>query len=192
MLRSFCLFIFRISGWKLDTNVPAQVKRCIVIAAPHTSNWDYWYAMAAFIIYRLKIRYAIKKEWMRFPFSLITKPLGGIAIDRSPKTENEPRLSHTEAMIELFKQNDELILLLTPEGTRSKNENWRTGFYHVAKEVGVPVFLGYVDYKEKKAGIGKAVYPSADMAKDMQEIMQFYQQFHAKFPENFSVDTNYL
>lgn len=191
MLRSFCLFIFRITGWKLDMNVPPQIKRCIVIAAPHTSNWDYWYAMAAFIIYRLKIRYAIKKEWMRFPFSLITKPLGGIAIDRSPKKEGVPHLSHTEAMINLFKENEELILLLTPEGTRSRNENWRTGFYHVAKEAGVPILLGYVDYNQKKAGIGKAVYPT-DMHKDMKEIMEFYKQFHAKYPENFSVDTNFL
>lgn len=191
MLRQFCLLIFRITGWKLDMNVPPQIKRCIVIAAPHTSNWDYWYAMATFIIYRLKIRYAIKKEWMRFPFSLLTGPLGGIAIDRSDKKEGTQRLSHSEAMTTLFKENEELILLLTPEGSRSRNENWRTGFYHVAKEAGVPILLGYVDYKEKKAGIGKAIYPT-DMHKDMQEIMEFYKGFHARYPENFSVDRNYM
>ena len=191
MLRFFCRFIFRVTGWKLDKNVPPQIKRCIVIAAPHTSNWDYWYAMAAFIIYRLKIRYAIKKEWIRFPFNLITKPLGGIGIDRSAKKEGKPRLSQTEALMALFKENDELILLLTPEGTRRKNKHWRTGFYHVAKECNVPILLGYVDYQKKIAGIGKIIYPT-DIDKDMKEIMQFYKQFHAKYPENFSVDINYL
>ncbi|MEP6844538.1 MAG: 1-acyl-sn-glycerol-3-phosphate acyltransferase [Panacibacter sp.] len=183
--------MFRTTGWKLDTNVPPQIKRCIVIAAPHTSNLDYWYAMAAFAMFGLKIRYAIKKEWMRFPFSMITKPLGGIGIDRAPKKEDDERISHTNAMVNLFKENEELILLLTPEGTRSRNENWRTGFYHVAKEAGVPILLGHVDYKEKKVGISKTIYPT-NMAQDMKEIMQFYQQFHAKFPENFSVDTNYV
>ncbi|HRI21897.1 MAG TPA: 1-acyl-sn-glycerol-3-phosphate acyltransferase [Panacibacter sp.] len=191
MFRSFCLFIFRITGWTADTNTPPEIKRCIIIAAPHTSNRDFWYAMAAFAIYRLKIRYTIKKEWMRFPFSLITKPLGGIAIDRTPRNGNENRISHTDAMIDLYKNNEELIILITPEGTRSKQEHWKTGFYHIAKGANVPICLGYVNYKDKIAGIAKTIYP-ADMEKDMKEIMEFYKNCHPKFPEKFSVDTNYL
>ncbi len=190
MFRAFCLFIFRITGWATDKNTPSEIKRCIVIAAPHTSNWDFWYAMAFFAIYRLNIRYTIKKEWMQFPFSLITKPLGGIAIDRSPRKENEGRISHTEAMIDLFKDEKELIVLITPEGTRSKQEHWKTGFYHIAKAAGVPVCLGYIDYKNKIAGIAKTIYPT-DMEKDMKEIMTFYKTKHGKFPEKFSADVNY-
>ena len=97
---------------------------------------------------------------MRFPFSLITKPLGGIAIDRSARKENEERISHTDAMIDLYKHEQELIVAVTPEGTRSKREQWKTGFYHIAKGAGVPICLGYIDYKEKKAGISKTIYPS--------------------------------
>ena len=108
--------MFRITGWNLDTNIPAETKRCIILAAPHTSNRDFWYTIASFAILGLKIRYTIKKEWMRFPFSIITKPLGGIAINRGPKKENEERLSHTEAMINLFRDNKELIIVITPEG----------------------------------------------------------------------------
>ena len=191
MFRSFCKFIFWISGWKVDTNVPPELKRCIVIAVPHTSNWDFWYAMASFTILRFPIRFTIKKEWMRFPFSIITKPAGGIAIDRSPKKADEQRISYVDAMIQLFKDNNELIVLITPEGTRSKREEWKTGFYHVAVGAGVPICLGYVDYKLKKAGIAKTIYPS-NFEKDMQEIMTFYQTVHPKFPEKFSVDTRYI
>ena len=127
---------------------------------------------------------------MRFPFSIITKPLGGIAINRGPKKENEERLSHTEAMINLFRDNKELIIVITPEGTRSKRTAWKTGFYHIARGAGVPICLGYVDYKEKKAGIGGTIYPS-DFDRDMRTIMDFYKQVHPKFPEKFSIDTNY-
>lgn len=191
MLRYLCSFIFKITKWKIDKNLPPELVKCIVVAAPHTSNWDYWYTMAAFKILKLKIRVTIKKEWMRFPFSLITAPLGGISIDRSPKQANEPRPSMVEVMTELFKDRKELIIVFTPEGSRAKREKWKTGFYHVAQAAGVPICLGYVDYKTKTAGIGKTIYPS-NFEKDMQEIMTFYEGITAKFPQKFSVDKDFL
>ncbi len=166
------------------------MKKCLVIAAPHTSNWDFWYCMAAFRIYRLRIRFTVKKEWMKFPYSILMKPLGGIAIDRSPKMASEERISHTDAMINLFNQHKELIIVFTPEGTRSRVEKWKTGFYHVAVGAGIPICLAYCDYKKKLAGIAKVIYPT-DFEKDMREIMAFYKTINAKFPENFSVDTDF-
>jgi 1-acyl-sn-glycerol-3-phosphate acyltransferase len=190
MLRLICLFIFRINGWKLDKNIPSELQRCIVVAAPHTSNWDYWYTMASFRILRLKIKVTIKKEWMRFPFNLIIGPLGGIAVDRNPQNKTAERPSLTEAMIQLFEQHKKLIMVVTPEGSRSKRDKWKTGFYHVAKGAGVPICLGYVDYKRKIAGIGKTIYPT-DFEQDMREIMAFYQTITARFPEKFSIDTDF-
>lgn len=190
MLKAFCRFIFKITGWKLDENVPPEIKRCIVLAAPHTSNWDFVYAMAAFKIYGFKIRYTIKKEWMRFPFSLITKPLGGIGIDRSPKMPGEARISHTEAMINLFKENRDLIIMITPEGSRSRRTEWKTGFWYVAKAADVPICLGYLDYEKKIAGIGKTFH-ATDMETDLRTIMQFYKPLHGKHPQDFSIDLNY-
>ncbi|TAJ54385.1 MAG: acyltransferase [Chitinophagaceae bacterium] len=189
-LSAACSRIFKATGWTVDTNLPPEIKKCIIIAAPHTSNWDFWYTMAAFAIYRLKIRFTVKKEWMKFPFSLLMKPLGGIAIDRTPRTAGADRKSFVEAMIDLFRQNEELIILITPEGTRSFRDKWKTGFYHVAQGAGVPICLGYVDYAKKKAGIGKVIYPG-DYAADMQVIMAFYGQVTAKFPENFAVDKDF-
>jgi 1-acyl-sn-glycerol-3-phosphate acyltransferase len=189
-LSSFCARIFKITHWTVDENLPPEIKKCIIIAAPHTSNWDFWYTMAAFTIYKLRIRFTVKKEWMRFPFSLIMKPLGGIAIDRNPRTVNSDRSSFVDSMIELFDQNEELIILITPEGSRSLRTKWKTGFYHVALGAGVPICLGYVDYQKRKAGIGKVIYPS-DYATNMKEIMTFYSKIHPKFPEKFSIDTDF-
>ena len=189
-LASFCKRIFSATHWTVDENIPPEIKKCIIIAAPHTSNWDFWYTMASFAILKLNIRFTVKKEWMRFPFSLVMQPLGGIGIDRNPPSKELPRKSFVEAMIQLFKENDELIILVTPEGTRSKRTKWKTGFYHVALGAGVPICLGYVDYQKKKAGIAKTIYPS-DFQSDMREIMEFYAQIHPKFPEQFSIDTDY-
>lgn len=189
-LSAACSRIFKVTGWTVDENLPPEIKKCIIIAAPHTSNWDFWYTMAAFAIYRLKIRFTVKKEWMQFPFSLLMKPLGGIAIDRTPRTAGSDRKSFVEAMIDLFRENEELIIVITPEGTRSFRDKWKTGFYHVAQGAGVPICLGYVDYAKKKAGIGKVIYPK-DYVTDMREIMAFYSQVTAKFPEKFASDKDF-
>ncbi len=190
MISSICSWIFKLNGWKTDGNLPPQLKKCIIIAAPHTSNWDFWYSMATFAIYRLRIRFTVKKEWMRFPFSLLMKPLGGIAIDRRPRGAGNERQSFVEAMTELFDQREELIILVTPEGTRSKREKWKTGFYHVARAANVPILMGYVDYKTKTTGICNPLYPS-DFEKDMKTIMAFYKTIHPKFPDKFSVDKEF-
>ncbi|MEO7313263.1 MAG: 1-acyl-sn-glycerol-3-phosphate acyltransferase [Chitinophagaceae bacterium] len=190
MIRWLCKIIIKLCGWTIDETMPIDMKKCMVIAAPHTSNWDFWYCMAAFQIYRLKIRFTVKKEWMKFPYSLLMKPLGGIGIDRSPKIVGAERISHTDAMINLFNSHEQLIIIFTPEGTRSRVEKWKTGFYHVAVGAGIPICLAYCDYKAKKAGIAKVIYPN-DYEKDMREIMAFYKTITAKFPENFSVDKEF-
>jgi 1-acyl-sn-glycerol-3-phosphate acyltransferase len=190
MFKKLVMLFFKWKGWKADPNLPANLKRCVLIAAPHTSNWDFVYAIAAFGIYGLPIRFTIKKEWMKFPFSIITKPLGGIGIDRSVKVPGEERISYTASMANLYKQNNDLIIIVTPEGTRKKRETWKTGFYHIAMEAGVPICLGYCDYKNKTAGIGLTIFPT-NFEKDMKIIMNFYAGIHAKYPENFSLDKTF-
>lgn len=183
--------IFWIFGWKLDDHLKADFRRCVMIASPHTSNWDFIFARAAFSLLDIPVRFTVKQEWTRFPFHLIMNPLGAIAIDRSPKKEGEQRLSMTEAMIRLFEEHKELVVLVTPEGTRSLRTKWKTGFYHTAVGAKVPIGLGYLDYKNKVAGVGKMVYPSGDMQKDMREIMAFYKDIPPKHPELFSIDEDY-
>lgn len=184
-------FIFWFFGWKLDDSLKADFRRCVMIAAPHTSNWDFIFARAAFYLMDIPIRYTVKQEWMRFPFNLIFGPLGAIPIDRSPKSPGAERPSMVEAMTDLFKQHKDLVVMVTPEGTRSLRTKWKTGFYHVAANAGVPIALGYLDFKNKIAGVGKLVHPSGDMEKDMREIMAFYKDIQGKNPEQFSIDKDY-
>jgi len=183
--------MFWLRGWKVDKNLPPEIQKCIVVAAPHTSNWDYWYLIAAFGILKRRMRVTIKKEWTRFPFGLLTVPMGAIVVDRSPKTPDAPRPSLVEAMIRLFEDKKNLIIVVTPEGSRSKRDEWKTGFYHVAQGAGVPICLGYVDYKNKIAGIAKAIYPT-DFEQDMREIMAFYKTITPRFPKKFALDKHYL
>jgi 1-acyl-sn-glycerol-3-phosphate acyltransferase len=190
MIRLLCIWIYKITGWKSANNIPPQIKKCIIIAAPHTSNWDFWYCMVTFAIYRLPIRFTVKKEWMKFPFNLLMKPLGAIAIDRTPRGPKNERPSFVDAMTELFNAHEELIIVITPEGTRSKRDKWKTGFYHIAKAANVPILMGYIDYKIKIAGIANPIYVS-DYETDMKKIMAFYKTIHPKYPENFSVDTSF-
>ncbi len=185
MKRKIGLFIFKHTGWTVDENLPPNIKKCIIIAVPHTSNWDFWYMIIAFSIYQLKIRFTIKKEWLRFPFTTLLNYLGAIAIDRSPRL-NGSRPSNVEAMTELFNNHEELRLVITPEGTRSNNNNWKTGFFHVAQNAQVPILLGYIDYKTKKAGIGKQITPT-NFNDTMQEIVDFYKNITPKYPKKFSL-----
>jgi len=185
--------IFLFSGWTKDDNqnIPPEVQRCVIIASPHTSNWDLVYARAAFYLMGIPLRFTIKKEWFRPPFGWLVKKMGGLGIDRSPKAPGEPRKSMTEAMIGLFDEHKVLAIMVTPEGTRSLRTEWKTGFYHVAVGAGVPIALGYLDYKRKHAGVGPIVHPSGNMDADLRKIMAFYKEIVPKHPEKFAIDKRY-
>ena len=161
-----------------------------MIASPHTSNWDFYYARLAFYVLGIPLRFTIKKEWMRWPLSIVVGPLGAIAIDRSPRRPGEERPSATQAMARLFNANDRLAVMVTPEGTRKLRTTWKTGFYHVAVEAGVPIGLGYLDYQKKEAGVGGIIHPSGDQAADFKRIMEFYRNIQGRYPHLFSVDTS--
>jgi len=184
--------IFTLHGWKLNPNRPEGIDRCVMIAAPHTSNWDLIYAIAAFRRMKIPLRFTIKKEWIRFPFKRLILSMGGIGIDRRPKNPGEQRLSMVDAMANLFTTNDQISVMVTPEGTRKLSTTWKTGFYVVARNAGVPIGLGYLDYAKKEAGVGGMIFPGEDMEGDMRKIMAFYKDISPKYPEKFLVDTNYI
>ena len=190
-MKWLCKIIFERKGWKLNPNYPEGLDRCVMVAAPHTSNWDFVFALGVFHILKIPIRFAMKKEMLFFPFNIIFGALGALSIDRSPKDKASPRKSTVEAMAELFEKHQRLCLLIAPEGTRSLRKKWKTGFYYTALKAGVPIALGYVDYQKKEAGIGKKITPTGDLEGDMKEIMAFYKDIKAKYPENFSLDQDY-
>ena len=159
MLRFIFKLIFRLKGWSVDDALlkESKIKKCVMIGAPHTSNWDAVNLVAAFQLMKVSLKFTLKKEWVRFPLNIFFVPLGAIGIDRTPKDGSTIRRSMVDVMTDLFNERDELIIVFAPEGTRSRREKWRTGFYHTALAAKVPIMLGYLDYKEKRAGkIGRA------------------------------------
>ena len=181
MFRLFTLLLFKIKGWKLlvDKKTLHQHKKFILIGAPHTSNWDAIYFTAAATLTKLKPKFLIKKTWMKFPFNIIFKPIGGIGVDNKNISENKSS-STIDFMVKLFNQKRELIIMISPEGTRSKNANWRTGFYRTAILAKVPIVLGYLDYQKKTAGFNKVFFPTGNLELDLKKISNFYTQFKGK------------
>jgi len=192
VLRKIAEYSLGLMGWETDNQWPQGLEQCVMIAAPHTSNWDAVYARLALKVLGVNVRITIKDSYMKFPLGPFVRAMGGIGIDRSPKKEAQARTSMVQLMADLFKEHPHLVMLVTPEGTRAKQENWKTGFYHIAMTAGVPIALAYMDYKKKRAGVGKIIYPTGNYEQDMQEIMQFYANIEPKFPEKFSVDVRYL
>jgi 1-acyl-sn-glycerol-3-phosphate acyltransferase len=180
--------IFNLFGWKITHYLPDEIKKCVIVVAPHTSNWDFVFGMGALKYMDLHPRFAIKKEWIKFPFKKLMLSSGALPIDRSPKNTLGDKTSSVDAMADLFKVHDTLRLIITPEGTRSRMEKWKTGFYHVALKANVPIAFGFMDYKKKECGIDNFFYPTGDFKADMKIIMDFYKNINAKHPQNFSVD----
>lgn len=182
----------KILGWKFEESHPKELhEKCVMICAPHTSNWDYPIALAVMLQLGVKARYAMKKEMMGLPFGPIFKSLGAIAIDRQKK-EGDGKESTVEAIADLFNKEDKLCLMIAAEGTRSLRTEWKTGFYYIALQAKVPICLGYLDYEKKIGGFGKVIYPTGDINADMKEIMEFFKDKKAKYPAKFSLDQRFV
>lgn len=191
MPKWFARLVLFLSGWKIDTQIRQVNHRCVILGVPHTSNFDFLIAMAVFRTLEIPVRFTIKKEWMIFPFRGWLKKLGAIPIDRTPLAPGSPRRGYVESMVALLSADPRLVILITPEGTRARRTEWKTGFYHVASSAGVPIGLGYLDYKNKIGGVGGWIMPSGNMDSDMRKVMDFYRDAHPRYPERFSLDLRY-
>lgn len=168
--------IYWFFGWKTEGQIP-PLKKFVAIGAPHTSGWDVVFGLSAILLWDLKITFFGKMELFKFPLGNLLRYLGGVPVDRFS--------SHNvvDQAVQLFKERDEMILALAPEGTRAYVEKWRTGFYYIALKAQVPIVLGYIDFERKVVGIGPTFYPTGDIEKDMVEIKNYYRQFKGKHPE---------
>lgn len=174
-------FIYhRLLGWKSEVSVPLYDK-CVICAAPHTSNWDLIVGKLFYGSLGLKSSFMMKKEWFFFPLGILFKAIGGIPVDRSRKT------SLVDQMAERFAQNRSFHLAITPEGTRKANPEWKKGFYYIALKANVPIILGGIDYRKKSISLSKAFVPTGDFEKEMREIKLYYKGFHGKHPELFDI-----
>ncbi|MDO7852316.1 1-acyl-sn-glycerol-3-phosphate acyltransferase [Hymenobacter convexus] len=170
--------VFKVAGWHLGEIHNPEIKKSMMIAAPHTSNWDIIIARAAFYLMGVPVRFTVKKEWTEnFALGWLVKAIGGLAVDRSRNN------SLVDGMVKLFNEHDELVILITPEGTRAYQPRWRKGYYFAALGAQVPIRLGYLDYAKKEAGIGEAVWPTGNYEADEAKIKAFYRTITGRFPE---------
>lgn len=184
MFKCFTIFLFAIKGWKLQGQMPAHIKKCIILAAPHTSNLDFLLAMASFYKMKLPVKYLIKQEWLNFlPLKSIFKTSGAVGVDRS---KNNTMVDALAELISSSKEN--MALMISPEGTRKLARIWKTGFYYTALKARVPIVLSHLDYSKKIAALGPSFMPSGCFRRDMVLIKNYYKDVVPKFPENFSLD----
>ncbi len=179
VLRWLSSALLRAFGWRLEGQPPPSPKY-VLIAAPHTSNWDLVLMLAMAFMYPLKLYWMGKHTLFRRPFGPVMKWLGGIPIDR--------RSAHNvvEHVAAQFAAADELVLAVPPEGTREWTPSWKTGFYHIAFEADVPISLGYIDYRRKVGGLGPVLRPSGNIQADMEQVREFYTGVTAKHPNRAS------
>jgi 1-acyl-sn-glycerol-3-phosphate acyltransferase len=180
LLRGISLTYLKLTGWKVEGLRPRESEQCVLIAAPHTSNWDLPLTLMVAFVLRLNLYWMGKDSIFIAPFGGLMKWLGGIPVDRSKSTNLVAESSQA-----LRDADGPIHLIVPPEGTRSKVRFWKTGFYYIALGAKVPIVMAYMDYEQKRAGMGPVLMPSGDIEKDMLVIKAFYAPFKGKNADQF-------
>lgn len=168
--------ILRLKSWKLEVQMPASPK-FILIGAPHTSNWDFIYALLLGHAAGIKLHWVGKDSLFRFPFGGLMRRLGGIPVNRATRN------NFVQQIIDTFNRVEQLVIAMAPEGTRGKVDHWKTGFYYIALGAKIPIAMGYIDYHRKVVGIGPTLYPSGDIHNDFIQFENFYRSVTGKHPQ---------
>ena len=163
----FFKYIYRLKPVQYpDPN--GTLPKSVLMMAPHTSFMDFIIGLSAMNYYDLHASTIIKKEIFVFPLNLILKKLGGIPVDRKHAR------NFVNYAADIIKKRDRITLIICPEGTRKRTDKWKRGFYQIAMEAGVPISLGFIDYRTRTCGIMSIFHPTGDYEKDIQEIQKQY------------------
>ena len=175
-MRALFAFLFRLSGWKVEGKVP-DIPKYIIIVAPHTSNWDFLVGVGARAYLRIGFaKFLGKKSLFKPPLGWLMRALGGYPVDRSKST------NLVDAVVDLFNSKEEFVITLAPEGTRSKVERLRTGFWYMSKGANVPMVMVSFDYPTKTVHWREPLMPTT-LEEDMPRIMEFFGSMRGKRPE---------
>ena len=175
LFRKALVAIYRRHGWSAHGEVPEQ-RKFVLIAAPHTSNWDFLYFIGLTEELGIMPHFMAKKSLFRWPWKNFLLDMGGVPVDRSSNR------NYVQAMIEEFNARKEFMLTIAPEGTRGTVRAWKTGFYHIAMGAGVPIVVGMMDYGTKTGGLGPAIWPTGDYVADMKKVAEVYVSVTPKHP----------
>ena len=170
--------LLKLLGWKIEGEKPLH-RKYVLIAAPHTSNWDFPMMMLFAWAFGIRINWMGKKSLFVPPMGWIMSALGGVPVQR--KRAN----NLVETLVEAFEDQDDLVLVVPTEGTRARTDYWKSGFYHIARGAGVPIVPSYLDYGRKRGGFGPALPVTGDVKRDMGLLRGFYAPMDGLYPDQF-------
>ena len=160
--------MMRLLGWRVDGRLP-EIPKFVLIGAPHTSNWDFVLFLGVIFTLRANVRFMGKAELFRWPIGFFFRYCGGIPVDRSKST------GLVDQMVQAIGSSDRFILTIAPEGTRHHVREWKRGFYHIAKNAGIPIVMGVVDGKHRTVHLGQIFHPTGDVEADMKNIKGMFE-----------------
>ena len=169
--------VLKLMGWRIEGELP-RLDKFVAIGAHHTSNWDFVIFIALKFTLRLNARWFGKHSIFRWPFGALLRAWGGIPIRRDRQRNT------VEQAVQAFREHEQFILVLSPEGTRKKVERWKMGFYHIALGAGVPIVLGALDYQNRRVVIGPTFWPTGDEQADLAAMLAFFRPYVPKKPQN--------
>lgn len=170
-----------IMGWTYDPE-KCKHEKCVLIAAPHTSNLDGFLMLFVATLYDFDLKWMVKDKHTKHPlYGWFIRWVGGVGIDRSSANNLVEQIAQ-----EIREAKGPFHLAIPPEGTRKYRDYWKSGFYYIAKEAGVPIVLSYLDYKRKHTGLGPALYPSDDIRADMDILRNYYKDMEGRYKGKFS------
>ena len=158
----------RLAGWRIDGRLP-DLPKFVLIGAPHTSNWDFVLFLGVIFSLRANVRFMGKAELFRFPIGWFFRYCGGIPVDRKKST------GLVEQMVKACNEAEQFILVIAPEGTRYHVTEWKRGFYHIARNAGIPIVMGAIDGKHRTVHLGHIFRPTEDMEADWKAIKRVFE-----------------
>jgi 1-acyl-sn-glycerol-3-phosphate acyltransferase len=174
--RSISALFLRIAGWEAEGSRPGS-QRFVLIAAPHTSNWDLVFLLALAQIYGIRVSWMGKHTLFRRPMGGLMRRLGGIPVRRDRSNDLVAQMASA------IQQSDAIALTVPVEGTRGYTPHWKSGFYHIARSARVPVVMGFLDYERRRGGFGPELLLTEDIRTDMDKIRAFYRDKRGRYPE---------
>lgn len=178
-MKALSAWLLRRLGWTCLPQPNERPTHSIICVAPHTSNMDFFVGKLYYMTIGKPHGFLMKKDWFFFPLGTMLKAMGGIPVDRSRKEDTVGKLS------KYINAQKEIHIAITPEGTRSLRTEWKSGFYRIALEAGIPIELAVIDYGRKEVGIFEVFYPTGDMDKDITYIRSRFSSKQAKYPSLF-------
>jgi 1-acyl-sn-glycerol-3-phosphate acyltransferase len=176
MLQAIARFLLRLGGWTA-VGGPPEYPKAVLIAAPHTSNWDGYWGIVYKVAVKLDVHWFAKESLFWFPLGALLRAFGGIPLDRKRAG------SAVDLAIAMYRESERFYFALAPEGTRSKTQFWKTGFYRIAVGADVPVVLGFFDYGRKRLGLGPPLTLTGDQQQDLEALRAFYSDITGRWPD---------